>query len=109
MSIKAVDLTKALESGKIAMVGTYWSGRIDVVNVRDKANPGGPRRQSHVVRETVMTETDPVTVTRWLRDGDKPDMWHPSSSKGKKVVVWVQSMSSENGMIKLGGHIEELV
>lgn len=107
--MKQAELMKVVESGKIVMVGTYWSGRLDKVSIRDRNAQGGPRRDSFVAREVVMTDNDPVVITRWLRDGENPDLWKPAAQKNERVVVVIQSMSSENGTIKLTGLVERFV
>lgn len=107
--MKQAEVQKVIDSGKVVMTGTYWSGKLDTIMIRDRNKEGGPRRESHVAREVVMTETDPVIITRWLRDGEKPDLWQPAARRGEKVLVLVQSMSTENGSVKLGGIVERIV
>lgn len=107
--MKQAELIGTVQSGKVVLVGTYWAGRLDKVTIRDKSKEGGPRRESFVSRETVMTENDPVIITRWLRDTENPDQWKPAAQRGEKVVVFVQSMSVENGSIKLTGVVERIV
>lgn len=107
--MKQAEVQKVLDNGKVVMFGTYWSGHLEGIMVRDRTKENGPRRQSYVAREIIMTETDPVIVQRWLKDTDRPEMWRASASRGEKVVVLVQSMSTENGSVKLGGVVERIV
>lgn len=107
--MKNQDLTPALLSGKIMCVGTYLSGKIENLTVRDKANPGGPRRAAHMVREVVITESEPIVVTRWMKDDEKFEEWKPTAAKGSKVVVTITKMESNQGIITLSGSVEALV
>jgi len=91
-------------------VGTYHAGRLDKISVRDGKNPGGPRREAHVSKEIVMTDTDPIIISRWLKDEEKPEAWQPAGKKGARVVVTVSSMeTTQQGIITLRGSIEPLV
>lgn len=107
--MKKAELMQLVESGAIIVVGDYWGGRVDKISVRDRQNPGGPRRDAYVTRETVLTDKEPVAVARWLTDTEKPEDWKPSAKKRDRVVVMVSSMETQNGAVVLGGRIEVLV
>jgi len=95
-------------AGKCLVVGTYWSGRLDKAMLRDKQNPGGARREAHVVRETIMTDDEPIAVSSWLKDDAKPEDWKPSGKKGQRVVIHVTGKEINLGAITLQGTIEPL-
>jgi len=106
--MKQAELVKLQDAGEITCQGMYWSGRLDKTMLRDKQNPGGARREAYVVRETIMTERDPISVSRWLKDDEKPADWKPSASKGDRVVVVVRGMEVNLGSTTLQGNIEKL-
>lgn len=106
--MKKAELVTLQDGGEITCQGTYWSGRVDKAMLRDKQNPSGSRREAHVARETIMTDKDPIAVSRWLKDDEKPEAWKPSAKKGDKVVVIVRGMEVNLGSITLQGTIEKL-
>jgi len=89
-------------------VGRMISSKLDPVSVRDKQNPGGPRRVSHVSREVIVTESEPIVITRWLKDTEKPEDWKPSAPKGSPVVVTITGMETNQGIVVLAGTIAPL-
>lgn len=104
--MKTTELNNLVQSGAIVMVGIYWGGRLDPVTMRDQKT--GQKREAHVARETVMGENDPVSVTRWLGDDEKPENWKPTAKKMDKVVIRIKSMSQERGGVVINGTIEKL-
>lgn len=104
--MKLNELTAAVESGGIFCCGTFLSGRADTINVRDKQSGG--RREMVVVREVLITETDPIAVTRWLPDGEKADSYKCAFKKGQKVCCRVTGMETNNGLMVLHGSLEPL-
>jgi len=94
--------------GQILVVAKYDSGRAEDLNLRDKANPGGPRRSTAVVRQVILTATDPMTVTEWLPDGQTASSWKPQFTRGQKVVCVVSKLESRNGLPSLAGKLEAL-
>jgi len=105
--MKQADVTTLLNNGQPLMIGQYWSGKCETITMRDKQN-GGQRRTAHVVRETVLGATDPIAITRFLRDDEKPELWKPSANKGDKVLVRIQGMETNLGAISMQGVIERL-
>jgi len=95
-------------AGEIVCVGTYFNGKVDAITFRDKA-AGGQRRTAYTIRETILTEKDPIIVARFMRDDEKPDQWKPSAKKGDKCFVKIQNMNIDKGTITLNGVIETLV
>jgi len=106
--MKQAQLVEMVMAGGIVCVGNYLSGRLETVSVRDKANPGGPRRSAYVTKEIIITDTDPIVISRWLNDNEKPEDWKAAHKKGDKVVVKVKGMQLENGIPVLQGVIESL-
>jgi len=104
--MKQAELIATLNAGAIVCVGLYWAGRLDKMSFRDKQS--GNRRDGYVVRETILTDKDPIAVTRFLRDDEKPEAWKPSADKNERVVVRVTGMEMERGNIILKGAIEKL-
>jgi len=90
------------------MIGTYWAGRVDEISMRSQT-AGGPRRTAYVTHETVMTERDPVVISRFMGDNEDPKNWKPAAAKNTKVCVRVTGASMENGVMKLRGVVEPLV
>lgn len=105
--MKTTDLNHNVLAGGIFCVGQYLSGRAETVNIRNKTD--GTRRPAGVVRETIITDTDPVIISRWLPDGEKAENWRPGFKKGDRVVVKVNSMTMTNGLPVLSGMLEALV
>jgi len=94
--------------GERLQVGQYWAGGVSAISVRAKVL-GGPRGTSFVVRETVLTDAEPIAVTRWLNDGEKPEDWKPSAKRGDQVVIRISGMEMVQGAVVLQGKIEPLV
>lgn len=100
---------KLLNDGNVVLLGTWWSGRIETISMRDKtAGANGARRTAYVLRQTVMTEKDPIPVSRWLKDGEDPEKILMPAKRGDKVVVVVSSMETSNGQMNIGGVVEPL-
>ena len=108
--MKQVELNAMMEQGEQFILGTYLSGSLDEVSVRDKSNPGGARRTSHVAREIIVTKKEPIVISRWLRDTEKATDWKPASSPGSKVVVHkIISQELSNGIKVMNATVEPLV
>ena len=58
--MKKAELMVAVEAGGMFCVGVFLSGRVDTISVRDKATGG--RRDAYVVKEIIITDTDPMVV-----------------------------------------------
>lgn len=104
--MKQADLVNQVLAGGIYCVGTYLSGRADTISIRDKTS--GARRPAVVVRETIITDTDPIIISQWLPDNAKAENWKPQFKRGDKVAVKVQAMESNNGIPVLRGLLEIL-
>ena len=103
--MKQSELMAAINAGGVFCIGTFVSGRCDTISVRDKAS--GQRREAHVVKEVIMTETEPAVVSRWLKDGEKAEDYKVQFKRGQKVVVRVK-LSGMSGVTQLDGTLEEL-
>jgi len=88
--------------------GKYFNGKLDEVNWRD-ASKNGERRKMFIARETILTDTDPIVVTRILGDGEDPAKWKKSAERDQRVVIKITRMNVEKGNITLSGIIEPLV
>jgi hypothetical protein len=104
--MKTDKLMEMVLSGKTVTVGLYWSGKLEEFDARDKKT--GQARHYKVARETVLTETDPVTVTRFLKDDERADVWKPAAKKNQKVVVLTTGLTNQNGTVTIQGTIEPL-
>lgn len=104
--MKQAELNTVVNSGAIVCVATFLSGRCETISIRDKQTGG--RRAAHVVKEICLTDTDPVVVSRWLKDGEKPEDYKVPFKKGQKVVIRIRPDGS-NGIPQLNGTCEELV
>jgi len=107
--MKSSQLIETVMSGRIVCVGVLHSSKLETVSIRDKSNPGGARRTSYVTREVVLTEGEPIVVSRWLKDDEKHEDWKSSAKKGDRVLVTVTGMEVRQGIIILNGLIEPLV
>jgi len=87
-------------------VGKYWSGGVTEITFRDKKT--GQSKTAHVIRETVLTATEPMAVTRFLKDDENPAAWKPSAKKMDDVFVRISGMSVERGAISLQGTLEPI-
>jgi len=105
--MKKAELEAAMKKGQIVMLGTYWSGSIETIHMRSK-EPGGPKRDAHVTRETVMRDEGAVTVEKFLPDGSDPLAWKPSAKRGQEVVVRIEGLEKQMGNTKIRGIIEPL-
>lgn len=106
--MKQEQFAKMIEDGAIFVKGTYWSGRVEKISMRS-LTPGGARREGHVIRETILTESDSIVISRFMRDDENVESWKPSAKKMDKVVCRIRSMKVDNGNIILDGTIETLI
>lgn len=104
--MKTSELMAHVNAGGIVCVGVFLSGRCETISVRDKATGG--RRAAHVVKEICLTDNEPVVVSRWLKDNEKPEDYKVPFKKGAKVVIKVRP-DGMNGIPMLSGSVEELV
>lgn len=107
--MKQSEVLANVMAGGIFCVGTYLSGKLDTVSMRDKQNPGGPRRTGYVAKETIITDTEPVIISRWLKEEEKPEAWKPSAVKKQQVIVRVKEMEMMSGIPILNGVMEVLL
>lgn len=105
--MKKAELINHVMSGKIICVGQYWSGRVEQITARDQKN-GGARRVFNVVRETILTDKDPIIVSRFLGDNEKAENWKPSATRNQQVVVNITGYQAHNGTVTLNGVIEPI-
>lgn len=98
--MKVADITKAVLGGDVLIVGTYFSGRVQRITVRDKS-PGanGAKKDLLIAKEIVMTEREPFTVSQFLPDSsiETEKAWAPSAKKGDAVVVVLRSLKEDLG------------
>jgi hypothetical protein len=104
--MKKSELLTVVESGVMVCVGTFVSARLETISVRDKTS--GSRRAAYVEKQIIMTDNEPVVVSRWLKDEEKPDEWKNGFKRGQKVVVKVRP-DGNNGIPVIAGTLEELV
>lgn len=101
------EMAAMVEMGGVFATGSYWSGRIDTLSLRDPKTT--ERRVAYVTREVILGDADPIPVSRFLRDGENPTEWKPSAKRGQKCVVKVTSMETQSGNISLRGTIEPVI
>jgi len=104
--MKENQILAAVMAGKVVCVGTYLSGKADTINVRDKKT--GAAREMVVTRQILITETEPIAVTGWLRDGEKAETFRPAAKKGDRVIVEVTKMEVNMGQVTMAGTISVL-
>lgn len=103
--MKTADIMPLLEKGVPMLMGQYFHGRIETVNIRSKTD--GRSRSANVVHETVLTDSgDAVAFSRFLKDEEKPEQWKPSAKRGQRVIVKITKYMVEQGSIKVSGVIE---
>jgi len=95
-------------AGGIMCVGRYLAGKVEQTSVR-ASEAGGPRRTAYVLRETIITDTDPVVITQWAKDGFDPNKWSFACKKDDKCLVRITGMTMQNGIAVLRGTVEPLV
>jgi len=109
--MKASQIGQAVIGGAVLIVGTYFSGRVERISVRDKS-PGanGQRKDMLIAKEVMMTEKEPFTVTSFLPDASRETetAWQPSAKKGDRVVVHLRSFEERMGNKTGSGLIEVL-
>jgi len=109
--MKKAEILNELQKGQPLLVGSYWGGRLETIEVRDSKNLNGPKRKSHKIIHTVMTEKDPIVLTSWLPDNQKPEDFKPAADKGQQVVIRIRSMVTPKGTFttSFAGEVEALV
>jgi len=106
--MKLSQVGAAVISGELLIVGTYFSGRVQRINVRDKQSTTGARKDLLITKEVVMTEKEPITVSRFLPDAtlETEKGWKPSAERGNKVIVRVTGFQEDLGNKSANGTIE---
>jgi len=109
--MKASQIGQAVMNGEILLVGTFFSGRVDRISVRDKS-PGanGARKDFLIGKQVVMTEKEPITISTFLPDAssETEQGWKPSAKKGDRVVVHLKTLGENLGNKSGDGRIEVL-
>lgn len=98
--MKTSEIQTAVLNGEILLVGTYFSGRVDRISVRDKTpGAGGSRKDMLISKEIIMTEKEPFTVSQFLPDASQETerAWKPSAKKGDKVIVSLRTLQESYG------------
>jgi len=104
--MKENQILAAVMAGKVVCVGTYLSGKAETLSVRDKTTGG--RREMVVTRELIITDSEAIPVTGWLKDGVKKEDWRPAAKKGDRVIVEITNMEVQRGQVTMGGVITVL-
>jgi len=106
--MKLSEVGNSVLAGQVLLVGTYFSGRVDRISVRDKS-PGanGARKDMLIAKEIIMTEREPITITAFLPDATQETErgWKPSAKKNDKVVVEVRTLEESYGNKSASGKI----
>jgi len=109
--MKANQIGTAVLNGDILVVGTYFSGRVERISVRDKS-PGanGARKDMLIAKEVIMTEKEPISITQFLPDAstETEQAWSPSAKKGDRIIVRLRSLEEKLGNKQAAGKIEVL-
>lgn len=93
-------------AGRPVLVGTYLSGRVEEIKIRDKTT--GKMRSGYVTRETIITKDDAIVVGRFLNDDENVKDFKPSGRGGEKVCVLVTKQESVQGFKLFAGAVEPL-
>jgi len=107
--MKEKDLLSTMLGGQQLLVGVYWAGKVEAMNIRDSKTK--TPRTAHVLRETVLTDTEAVVVTAWMPDDfneASAGAWKPPFKRMERVVVVVKAVESFQGFKRYNGAIEKL-
>jgi hypothetical protein len=107
--MKQAEVNVALANGEILMQGMYWGGRMDTLTLRDKTS--GAKRTAYVLKETVMVEKGPVSVSTWMPDDYDPNAkpWKQSIDRMTKVICRISRLDTVAGNVQMSGTVEPLV
>lgn len=102
--MKNSEVLANVMAGTPCVVGKYWSGSVSQITFRDKKT--NQAKTANIARETVLTSKEPMAITRFLRDDEKPEAWHPSAKKMEDVFVRIEGMNVDRGSVTLQGTVE---
>lgn len=86
--MKQSELMASVNAGGLFLVATFVSGRVESITIRDKKT--GQARGANIIKEIVMTDTEPCIVSRWMKDDQKAEDYKVPCAKGQKIVVRVK-------------------
>jgi len=99
-----VDLVR---SGKPVIVAEYRGGAADEIKWRDKKT--GEQRQGVMVRAHLETDAlGPVGMSNFAPDGFKKADWKQEFAKGTKVLLVIEGMQMNAGVITFKGALQAL-
>jgi len=106
--MKVSQIGAAVVAGEILITGTYFSGRVQRINVRDKNSPNGARKDLLITKEVVLTKKEPITVSRFLPDAtlETEKAWVPSAKQGDTVICRLTGLQEDLGNKSANGAIE---
>jgi len=100
------EMLARLMRGEVALIGSYWAGKEEKIYIRDKTT--GKGRDAYILRETLLTDADPVAVGGFLPDDYKPGSWKPGFKRGDRVVCFTTGLKTVQGFKQYAGTLEPL-
>lgn len=106
--MKKNEIVGRVEAGEMLLVGTYSSAKGEKFSYRDKKS--GQPRELALIRSWVITPNGPVQVKTFVGEAETHTFdaanVKPLFKPGTPVVVFVKSMSEENGTTIVTGSTE---
>lgn len=92
--------------GELLAIGEYRMSRAEMLNWRDKTN--GQARSAPMLSHTIECGNISLTVAERIPDNVKLDDLKIPWSKGQKVVVHFNQLTTEKGLVSARGSLDPL-
>lgn len=97
------QLNQAVQNGEAVALCTFWGARIESKMMRDSKSKDGAKKEGFIIHTTLMTETEPLVLQEFLKDGVDPKTWVAPAKRGDKVVARMRLGAGDFGRLQLLG------
>jgi len=104
--MKKAEAMKQWESGAALLCVEFRMSKCERINWRDKTS--GKAMSAPVLRHTVETATEAITVSERLDDNFNVETFKPAFQRGQRVLLHVTEMSTQGGVKSARGLLEPL-
>lgn len=105
--MKLADALKQIENGKfLGGLAEYRSSNAEIIKYQDKKT--GRMAEMAMLRHNIEVGDVAVAINERTEDGFKVETYKPPYKKGQKVLVVLQSMETDKGLIRARGTLHAI-
>lgn len=105
--MKIQEVQKLFLAGSLVVLGEFRMAAVDGIDYRDKKT--GNARHADVIKTTLEIGNKTLTLTEFVREENfKPENWKCPFKKGQRVVVELDGLMENKGILTGSGTLHPL-